>query len=149
MPQTPVATPPREAAEGEMPKLAHQKKGTSTNTQLREYMIREVDHFRRPIGILRTPWDVGLPTALQIQHTMDNGDPTNPISDHNGLLVSHNTFQRLRWPATTTDHWLDTSIIDTYLSHVSTFAPPWTATAPATCHDPSQRESYYTAHSST
>ena len=49
MPQTPVATPPREAAEGEMPKLAHQKKGTSTNTQLREYMIREVDHFRRPI----------------------------------------------------------------------------------------------------
>ena len=75
--------------------------------------------FTRPPTPLHSTWSVGLPDQHAILAVLNNGSPGDLVLSDRGFHITRKTMQRLAWPATSREHYLDTSIVDTYLALLS------------------------------
>ena len=75
--------------------------------------------FTRPPSPIHQSWNVGLPDQQSILEVLSSGSPGDLVLDDRGFRITRKTMQRLAWPAVSREQYLDTSIIDTYLSLLS------------------------------
>ena len=111
----------------------HKKQANS----LRQSLAAARQHrFTRPPSPINPAWSVGLPDQHKILEVLNNGPPgpEDLVLSDRGFRITRKTMQRLAWPATSRVHYLDTSIIDTYLALLSEHIRRWAGTQKCTLY---------------
>ena len=96
----------------------HRKQANALRQSL---TVARQHRFMRPLSPIHPSWNVGLPDQQTILEVLSSGSPDDLVLSDRGFRITRKTMQRLAWPAVSRDHYLDTSIIDTYLALLSEY----------------------------